>query len=68
MLAYRLGKSEAQRNLRLRGLKPEWTYRVSEDGRLRGTATGRQLAEQGLAVKLDAEWRSAVFEIDARPL
>ncbi|MCL4402930.1 MAG: alpha-galactosidase [Acidobacteria bacterium] len=65
VLAYRLGRSPAQRSFRLRGLKPEWTYQVSEDGRLNGAATGRQLAGQGLAVSLPAEWRSAVFEIHA---
>lgn len=65
VLAFRLGNSDSRRAFRLRGLRSEWTYRVTEDGRPRGTATGRQLAEQGLAVTLDAEWRSAVFEIDA---
>ncbi len=65
LMAYRLGRSEAQRTFRLRGLDLERTYRVMEDGRTRGSFTGRQLAQQGLPVSLDAEWRSAVVELEA---
>ncbi len=64
LMAYRLGRGEARRNFRLRGLDPERTYRATEGGRLLGTFTGRELSGQGLPVTLDAEWRSAVVELE----
>ena len=64
VMAYRLGRSEPGQVLRLRGLDPEQRYRVNEDGRPRGVFAGRQLAAEGLALKLESEWRSAVLELE----
>jgi alpha-galactosidase len=66
LMAYRLGASEAQQVSKLRGLDPERTYTVAEDGRVRGTFTGKSLAE-GLPLTLDEPWRALVIEIDATP-
>jgi alpha-galactosidase len=65
VMLYRLGESEDRQTFRLRGLDPAWRYQVSEEGRARGVFTGGQLATGGLAVKLDAEWRSSVIEVQA---
>lgn len=64
-MIYRLGQSEPRQTFRLRGLDPERTYRVSEDGQPRGAFTGRQLTAQGLPIALEDEWRSAVIELEA---
>ncbi len=37
------------------------------DGRAQRRMTGRALASPGIRVSLDAEWRAAVIELDARP-
>jgi alpha-galactosidase len=65
VMAYRLGKSDTRANFRLRGLNPEYRYSVTEDGRPRGMMSGAQLASAGLALQLDAEWRSAIVELAA---
>jgi alpha-galactosidase len=65
VMAYRLAQSEPERVFRLRGLDAGRKYRVTEEGRLRGTFTGSQLSSQGIRMKLDQEWRSAVVEIEA---
>ncbi|MCL4401316.1 MAG: alpha-galactosidase [Acidobacteria bacterium] len=67
VLAFRLGKSEARKVLRLRGLEPNRRYRATEEGRLRGVFSGEQLAHQGLTVELPSEWRSSVIEFTAEP-
>ncbi len=67
VLAYRLGKSLPEEVLKLRGLESERYYRVAEDGRPRGIYKDRELSELGLPVKLDAEWRAAVLEIEVEP-
>ena len=64
VMAYRLGRSEPQQVFRLRGLDPEQRYRVTSEGRPAGVLTGRQLASQGLPIKLEAEWRAAVIELE----
>ena len=64
LTAYRLGASEARHVAKLRGLDPERSYTVAEDGRVRGTFTGKALAE-GLPLALNAPWRARVIEIDA---
>jgi hypothetical protein len=65
VMAFRLEKSEAQQSFHLRGLDPAASYRVAVEGAPRGTFSGAQLASQGVPLKLDAEWRSAVVEIEA---
>jgi alpha-galactosidase len=67
LMAYRLAKSTASQVFQLRGLAAEGKYRVSEEGKTRGSMAGRQLVSQGLPVKLDAEWRAAVFELQEEP-
>ena len=62
VMAYRLAESEPQRTLLLRGLDPESEYTIQDDGGT-GVRSGKDLASNGIAVKLDAEWRSAVIEM-----
>ncbi len=64
VLAYRLGYSEERQTFRLRGLTAG-RYGVTVDGRAAGNYAARDLAEGGLPVKLDAEWRAAVIELSA---
>ena len=65
LMAYRLGQSAAENTFRLRGLDPEHEYAVTLDGQAHGRRTGRQLAETGCPVTLDAEWRATIIEIEA---
>ena len=59
VMAYRLGQSPGERTFQLRGLDPALTYRVSG---------GQTLPIDSLTIKLPAEWRTAVIEIEgARP-
>jgi hypothetical protein len=51
----------------LRGLDDARVYEVKQDGRTRGALSGRVLSQKGLPVKLAAEWRAAVIELEARP-
>jgi alpha-galactosidase len=62
VMAYRLAESKPRQTLRLRGLDPEWDYTL-QDGPVVSARNGRHLASEGLDVKLDAEWRSAVIEL-----
>jgi alpha-galactosidase len=62
-LIYRLVKSEAQRTFKLRGLDPQRKYRLQREGRASGEFTGGQLAGEGVAVSLPAEWQSCVLEL-----
>ena len=64
-MAYRLGQSAAENTFRLRGLDPEHEYAVKLDGKAHGRRTGRQLAEAGCPVTLDAEWWATIIEIEA---
>jgi alpha-galactosidase len=64
VMAYRLGRSDAQQTFRLRGLTAG-RYAASEDGRPAGSYTAEELSGRGLPVKLDAEWRAAVVELTA---
>ena len=64
LMAYRLAQGEAQRSFRLRGLEPQRTYRIIEDGKPRGSQTGEALMSSGLALELPAEWRAAVIELE----
>jgi alpha-galactosidase len=65
LMTYRLGRSAEAERYRLRGLAPALTYQVRQDGREVAAYTGRHLAEVGLVVRLESEWRSAVWEIEA---
>jgi alpha-galactosidase len=65
VMTYRLADGEPERYLRLQGLHPGATYRVSIDGISAGqTARADELAASGLAVKLDADWRAAVVTLE----
>ena len=64
--AYRLGQSSSTQSLKLRGLSEGARYSVMLDGQPAGTFTQQSLAQEGLPVKLDAEWRAAVVELEAR--
>lgn len=63
LLAYRLAGGPPAETFRLRGLDPGRSYRIRVEGEDRGAAPGRRLAEEGLSVSLDAEWRAAVVEL-----
>ncbi len=63
-------KGERAETLKLRGLDPEARYSVKEINRgarlhanLSESATGRELMERGIAVRLAGDYDSAVFEI-----
>ncbi|MBV6432474.1 MAG: Alpha-galactosidase Mel36A [Bryobacteraceae bacterium] len=63
LMAYRLGGGEAERRFALRGLKRGATYRVSVDGVKQAAVSAVELS-RGWPVKLDAEWRAAVVELE----
>ncbi len=66
VMAYRLADSGPDQQWRLRGLDPNAWYRVSIDGKALPRAISEQeLAEKGLPLRLDAEWRAAVVELEA---
>jgi alpha-galactosidase len=67
LMAYRLARGAPSETFRLRGLVPMATYEISRDGAPVARATGAELAQSGLPVALDDEWRAAVIELDARP-
>jgi alpha-galactosidase len=64
VLAYRLEKSEAKRQIRLKGLEASRNYRIQCDGKVAGQRTGAALAQHGLLIEIPAEWRAAVIEIE----
>jgi alpha-galactosidase len=64
---YRLAQSNATEALKLRGLDAERKYRVTEEGQPRGVLTGREVSTRGFPVKIDAEWRATVIELQAEP-
>lgn len=66
VLAYRLGRSAPQQTFRLRGLSAAH-YNTSIDGRAAGSYSAAELSGQGLPIGLDAEWRAAIIELQARP-
>lgn len=63
VLAYRLEGGAAAEQFRLRGLEPGQQYDVLRDGAPVQRSTGAELANAGLRVALDAEWRAAVIEL-----
>ena len=67
LMAYRLGQSPAEQVFKLRRLEPNREYRVWVDGQDRGQFSGQDLARTGFAVRLDAEWRAAIVELEAAP-
>lgn len=72
VMTFRLGQSEARQIHRLRGLDLSRSYKIMIDGKPVGKTerrsyTGRELATAGLTVDLDAQWRSAVIELEAQP-
>ena len=67
VMAYRLEKGEQKISLRLRGLDPARRYRILENGIPGGLLTGARLAQDGLPVHLEAEWRATAFELCAEP-
>jgi alpha-galactosidase len=67
LLAYRLGNSKVERVFRLRGLDPAASYQMSTHGEKAVAVPAAQLTGQGLPVRLDAEWRAAVIELEAVP-
>jgi alpha-galactosidase len=64
--AYRLRKGTATRTFKLRGLDPSYTYNVRLDGRAMRRMKGEELLRVGLPVTLTAEWRAAIFKLDAQ--
>jgi alpha-galactosidase len=68
LMAYRLRGSKPERHWKLRGLDPAAWYRITIDGKPRPNPVSQQeLAVTGLQVRLDAEWRAAVVELQAVP-
>jgi alpha-galactosidase len=65
LMAYRLGNSKTEECFKLRGLDRAAWYRVSVDGKPIRSVAQQELALHGLALELEAEWRSAVVEIEA---
>jgi hypothetical protein len=65
LLAYRLALGEAEKQFRLRGLRPDTAYEVRRDGELLGRAGGESLSREGLKVSLGEEWRAGIYEITA---
>jgi alpha-galactosidase len=65
VMAYRLENGEGQRAFRLRGLDPARSYRVIQEGGANSVVQGVELASRGLTLQLDADWRSAVVELQA---
>jgi alpha-galactosidase len=66
IMAYRLGSSDATQVLKLGGLDPVRSYRVSVDGTENGEMTGQILSSSGVAIRLENEWRAAVVELQAQ--
>ena len=62
VLAYRLAGGQREMVFPLRGLDAGTRYRARVDG-----GQQQELGTPSLTVKLDAEWRAAVIEIDAVP-
>jgi hypothetical protein len=67
-MAYRLRDSKPEQHWKLRGLDPAASYRITIDGKpLPNPVSQQELAVAGLPVRLDAEWRAAVVELQAVP-
>ena len=61
-------RARPERHWKLRGLDPAAWYRVSIGGKPLAAPVGSQeLAVTGLPLRLDAEWRAAVVELQALP-
>lgn len=67
MLAYRLGESAPEQTFSLRGLLPEVTYQIKENGQPRGVLRAWPGATRSLTVKLAQEQSAAVIELEAIP-
>jgi alpha-galactosidase len=67
LTAYRLQDGLPEKTFKLRGLDPSVSYEVSKDGKPSLRAKGEDLMTAGLPVKLEDQWRAAVFEIKAQP-
>lgn len=68
LMAYRLRDSKPERHWKLRGLDPAAWYRVTIDGKpLPRPVSEQELSVTGLPLRLDAEWRAAVVELQAVP-
>ena len=65
VLAYRLGESDPERQLHLKGLDPGRAYQVSGDGIVAGKRSGEELSKQGLLVRAPHEWRGLVIQFAA---
>ena len=65
LLAYRLAKGQPRQTFKLRGLRRDTSYRIKRDGMAQSGRSGAELMDAGLPVDLFAEWRAAVFELDA---
>ncbi len=67
VMAYRLADSPVEQVLRLRALDPGASYKIAVDGKPAGSTSAQEIAGPGLPVRLDAEWRAAVIELEAEP-
>jgi hypothetical protein len=66
LMAYRLRDSKPERHWKLRGLDPAAWYRLTIDGKpLPRPVSQQELSVTGLPLRLDAEWRAAVVELQA---
>jgi alpha-galactosidase len=65
VLAYRLGESDPEHQLHLKGLEPGRAYQVSGDGIVAGKRSGEELSKQGLLVRAPHEWRGLVIQFAA---
>jgi alpha-galactosidase len=63
--AYRLAEGSERVDLRIRGLRPDATYEVRENGEPKGSVTGEAIMKIGLRVSLAEEWRASVLELTA---
>lgn len=63
VFVYRLNDRSARQRFRLRGLDATATYRLECDERALGTATGRQLMDEGLLSEISAPFGSQVIVI-----
>ena len=67
LTAYRLQDSPPEKTFKLRGLGPSVNYEVSKDGQPLLRVKGEDLMTSGLPVRIDEQWRAAIYEIEAQP-
>jgi hypothetical protein len=63
-MVYRLADSRPERSFKLQGLDPGVWYRVTVDSKALPPVSAQQLSTEGLSVRLDAEYRAAVVELE----